>query len=525
MNNQFEFATLPTINITRSKFNRNHQFKATFNLGDIVPIFCDQLYPSDTFSINMAEVIRMSNPIRPIMDNIKIDYYAFFIPNRLCWTGWKKFNGENESGYGAVNPGSVPMVQLVDVDAINPQSIGDYIGIPSGDYSSIYDLKVSALPGRAYALVYNRFFRDQNVEAPIPVYLGDDGKITTDWSFTYSSPCLKAYKFSDYFTRALPYAQKSFDGAVALPLGTKAPVVIAAGSPSASALVNGIASGTGTKYGTTLNAMYNNVDKGPIYADLRDATAATVNELRFAVALQRKYEKDALYGTRYAEICYANFGVRSSDSSLQDPELIAHVSDYVNINQVLQTTGFDDTDSSELGQQGAISTTGGKHNFFTYSATEHGMLMIVAVARHDQTYTQGIARWLTAEHPEDWYLPVYAHLGAQDVLNKELDVFHDHLNDVFGYQEAWSHLRYSPSRCAGFVAPHAQTSLATWTLANKFDALPTLGKTFLQQGRENISRCLVTGSTGPDFLCDIYFKVDAIRPLPVHSIPGYMDHF
>lgn len=522
MANQFTFSTLPTANISRSRFDRDSQHKTTFNLGDIIPIYCDaDVYPGDTISIDVASLVRMSTPIRDIMDNIYLDYYSFFVPNRIIWKDWKKFMGESDtSGYVQTSP-IMPNIDLSSF-SLDPGCIGDYLGLPVG-YSGF----VSSLPGRAYLSIYNRWFRDQNVIAPYNIDLSSNGGadyLDVGESYTYSSKPLKAAKFSDYFTRALPYAQKG--PAVTLPLGTSAPVGVVDG-PGVATVFNGVISGGDTPSGwTKVQATQNGVVKGDLVVDLASATAATINDLRFAFACQKLLEKDALYGSRYWEVINAHFGVKAPDASLQDPEFIAHGRMRINIDQVLQTTGYsDEASQSSLGAVGANSVTAKKLNLSTYSAVEHGVFMIVAVARHDQTYGQGLHRMWSRRERFDYYWPVFANLGAQEIKNKEIYAKNDNNDDkVFGYQEAWAELRYRPSQVSGLLNPAANNSLAFWTLANKFEQVPTLSKSFIEQDRNNIKRCLVTGENGPDFIADFYFKATYVRPMPTYSIPGLIDH-
>ena len=522
MANQFSFSTLPTANISRSRFDRDSQHKTTFNLGDIIPIYCDaDILPGDTISVDVASLVRMSTPIRDIMDNIYLDYYSFFVPNRIIWKDWKKFMGESDTSGYVQTPPTMPTIDISSLTIV-PGCIGDYLGIPSR-----CEGKVSSLPGRAYLAIYDRWFRDQNVIAPFNIDLGST--VSADYldlgsSISYGSKPLKAAKFSDYFTRALPYAQKG--PAVTLPLGTTARIGVIQSNPNASVVVNGVASADSGNGLTYVNGTTPGGGSVPLYADLANATAATINDLRFAFACQKLLEKDALYGSRYWEVINAHFGVKAPDASLQDPEFIAHGRMRINIDQVLQTTGYsDEAGQSSLGAVGANSVTAKKLNLSTYSAVEHGVFMIVAVARHDQTYGQGLNRMWSRKERFDYYWPVFANLGAQEIRNKEIFVQNNSDDDkVFGYQEAWAEYRYRPSQVSGLLNPAFNNSLSFWTLANKFDALPTLSKSFIEQDRNNIKRALVTGETGPDFIADFYFKATYVRPMPTYSIPGLIDH-
>lgn len=541
------FSRLPSVSITRSKFNRKSQHKTSLKLGELTPIYIDEVLPGDTRKIDIGTLIRMSNPIAPIMDNIYLDIYAFFVPNRLTWSHWKEFMGENNSSAG-IYSGSEFTIPTIDIysTGIPSGSIGDHFGLPVVSSDNSKHLYVSVLPKRGERLIYNRFFRDQNVIAPLAVPLTDTGNSTHD---RYSDNLLKVAKVSDYFTRALPYAQKG--APVTIPLGTDAPLIAKTavlsselnplGAPvqfgysngsSASFLSSGTLAGSGAGVIQTSGATTGSGSKiqyTNLYADLSRATAASINSLRFAFQYQKLLEKDALYGTRYWEIIKAHFGVTAPDASLQDPELLGHRKIFINVDQVVQTTGINQAvpSSNQLGQTAAVSVTGDAGNLFTKSFSEHGYIHIYVCARHDQTYGQGVERSWSRVHRSDFYFPVFANLGAQTVLNKEIYAQGDTTtNDekAFGFQEAWAEYRYKPSKATGLLNPSVANSLGYWTLTNNFAALPTLGQTFIEQDRDAIGRVLQTGSTGPDFICDFAFKDVAVRPMPLYSIPGLIDH-
>lgn len=545
MASQKNFAITPSVSISRSKFKRPSQHKTSFNLGDIVPIYVDaDILPGDTVSMDLASLIRMSNPVAPLMDNISVDYYAFFVPNRLVYNNWKKFMGENTSSYGAATDPGYPVINIAG-NGIQPDvgSIGNYMGLPvlKGKTGS---LNVSALPGRAYLLIYNEWFRDQNLISPISINIGlnvgdplgtDPNTSSTIW---YSAKPFKAAKFSDYFTRALPYAQKG--GPVSLPLGTTADVI--GSSFTHSMGTNGLLVGV-TASSTIFDKVQidtdghliasNDSDAGTVVGatnlvvDLTNATAATINQLRFAFQYQKFLEKDALYGTRYWEILKGHFGITAPDASLQRPELLGHFRQHINIDQVLQTTGSDVSTPSNntLGIPGANSVSGKSGHIISKSFVEHGILMILAVARHDQTYGQGVNRMWTRTKRTDFYFPVFANLGAQDIKKKEIFAAATNAdNDIFGYQEAWAEYRYRPSQVSGVLNPSVSGNLGFWTLSNNFASAPTLSKSFIEQDRGNLSRALVTGNSGPDFIADFYFDATYVRPMPMYSIPGLIDH-
>ena len=529
MTKEYSFSVMPSVSISRSRFARKSQHKTSFLLGKIVPIYLDEVLPGDTMSLDMASLVRMSTPIAPIMDNIYIDYFAFFVPNRLVWDHWKEFMGENSASAGipAVSY-SVPIVYGDDneANAVDTGSLLDYFGLPIGRGfdPNLNEATISALPLRGYFLIYNEWFRDQNLIAPIAINKGDTAGALISYASGHDDTnldLLNAAKLSDYFTRALPFAQKG--AAVSIPLGTTAPVLI-----QNTAITSG---DTISLESVTINSKPNMIatdqhgEDGLVYADLSTATAATINQLRYAFQLQKLLEKDAVYGSRYFEILAAHFGVRSPDARLQRPEYLGGFRQRVNVDQVLSTTGYDDSSSTDLGKPGANSVTGSRNSLFTKSFVEHGYVFILAVARHDQTYAQGINRMWSRKSRYDFYFPVFANLGAQEIKNKEIFYSGTSADEgIFGYQEAWAEYRYKPSIATGLLNPNAFGSLDYWTLTNKFASLPTLGKAFIEQGRDNIQRALATGSSGPDFIADFYFENICVRPMPMYSIPGLIDH-
>ena len=543
------FSRMPSVTISRSKFKRKSQHKTSLKLGELTPIYIDEVLPGDTRSIDIGSLIRMSNPIAPVMDNIYLDVYAFFVPNRLVWEHWKEFMGENNSSAGIYSGTEyvVPSINLF-LYGCSVGSLGDHFGLPIVAPDASKTLNVSVLPSRGYRRIYNRFFRDQNLISPLTVSMGDNFGAGDAYSFSLQ----KVAKVSDYFTRSLPYAQKG--APVTIPLGTVAPIfaqsgtnyratsvqIFANGSQNKSGyeiagdttpnrIAQGFIDGSGVSSGSISGIASGERLGGQLYADLSTATAATINQLRFAFQYQKLLEKDALYGTRYWEIIKAHFGVTAPDASLQDPELLGHRKIWINIDQVVQTTGINQATpaSNQLGQTAAVSVTGDAGNLFTKSFTEHGYIHIYVCARHDQTYGQGLERHWSRSSRTDYYFPVFANLGAQVVKNKEIFAAGDGASGdelPFGFQEAWAEYRYKPSKATGLLNPSISGSLGYWTLANNFAALPTLGQTFIEQDRDAIARVLQTGSTGPDFICDFAFVDTAVRPMPLYSIPGLIDH-
>lgn len=525
MANQNRFATTPTISISRSKFVRKSQRKTTIKIGEITPIYLDEVLPGDTRKIDIASLIRGLTMVVPIMDNIHCDLFAFYAPNRILWTHWKEFMGENNTSAGVYQGTeyTIPANKLgYDYDEVGVGSLGDHLGLPLYNSNKGTDWEpVSALPLRMYKIIYNEWFRDQNLIAPVSVSLGDTS------SDLYSMSLYKAAKDHDYFTSCLPYAQKG--APVTIPLGFAAPVigVNEANTSYTGADISMKIAGVSAKSDAPLSWFADSDHKGGVYADLSQATAATINDLRFAFQYQKLLERDALYGTRYWEILKGHFGVSAPDASLQRPELLGHRRIHVNIDQVLQTTGSDvgTPSSNTLGNPGSISVTGDVGNVVSKSFTEHGYIMILAVFRHDQTYGQGINKMWSRSVRTDFYFPEFANLGAQKVLNKEIyQSGHSSTDmDIFGYQEAWAEYRFKPSECTGLVRPDVN-GIGFWTLANNFGSTPTLSQSFIEQGSANLHRSTNGAAAGYDFICDFAFKDIAVRPMPMYSIPGLIDH-
>lgn len=528
------FAVMPSVSISRSRFARTSQNKTSIKLGEIVPIYCDEVLPGDTRSFDMAALVRLNTPLAPIMDNIYIDYYAFFVPMRLTWVHAKEFFGENSTSAGIPSVTyTIPKCTSSSVATSQVGSLMDYMGLPLG---AGVDNIVSALPFRGVALIYNRWFRNENLIAPLPVSTSDTnnvllsgGSINNSDFLHNASKMLKASKLADYFSKSLPFAQKG--APISIPLGTTADLKVYNSSGQVVVVPDNITKPVGGYDAITLPGSLGydlgGTYEGQLKVDLTTATAATINQLRYAFQLQKLLEKDALYGTRYWEILKAHFGVTSPDASLQDPEFLGGKRQRINIDQVISTATGSNTEyttNSQLGALGANSVTGTKSSLFTKSFTEHGYLYVFAVARHDQTYCQGINRMWTRSGRYDFYWPVFANLGAQDVRNKEIYFQNSQATDdaVFGYQEAWSEYRYKPSIVTGLMRPNVTGALDYWSLANNFASLPTLSQSFVEQDRNAINRCLT--STDFDFICDFYFTDIAVRAMPTYSIPGLIDH-
>jgi len=526
------FAMVPRADIPRSRFSMQKTLKTTFDSGLLVPIMCEEVLPGDTFNVNVTMFGRLATPIFPVMDNLHLDSFFFFVPNRLVWTNWVKFMGEQDNPADSISYTIPQQVSPVGGYAIG--SLQDYLGLPTvGQVGNANTVSHSALPTRAYNLIYNQWFRDENLQNSRVVDKGDgpDASPATNYSI------LRRGKRHDYFTGSLPWPQKG-GTAVTLPLGTSAPIVRTSNAANWKAYVNGtntlIADGdvrVGSGVGNMEVASVNSFSLDPVgglYADLSTATSATINQLRQSFQIQKLLERDARGGTRYTEILRSHFGVTSPDARLQRPEYLGGGSTLINISPIAQTSGTGVSgQSTPQGNIAAMGTYLAKGHGFTQSFVEHGYVIGVVSVRADLTYQQGLRRHWSRSTRYDYYFPAFAMLGEQAVLNKEIYVTGGSSDtDVFGYQERWAEYRYNPSEITGLFRSTAAGTIDPWHYAQKFTSLPTLNSTFIQD-TPPLARNLAVGAgaNGQQLLLDAFFNVNAARPLPMYSVPGLIDHF
>jgi hypothetical protein len=516
------FAMVPKADIPRSSFNTQYAHKTTFDAGFLVPIYCDEVLPGDTHRVKMTAFARLATPLFPVMDNLHLDTFFFFVPNRLVWDNWAKFMGEQ------ANPGdSISYVVPTITSPAGGYAVGsifDYLGLPTaGQITGSNTVTHNALPLRGFNLIYNEWFRDENLQNSVTVRTGDSGDVPADYTL------LRRGKRKDYFTGALPWPQKG--ASVSLPLGTSAPIKATSSNTNPILLSTPDGNRNMSQYGSpALVRLTTDVQptSNTLYADLSQATAATINQLRQSFQIQKLLERDARGGTRYTELLRAHFGVTPQDYRLQRPEYIGGGSTYVNINPIAQTSATSVTGSATpQGNLAAMGTALAQGHGFTYAAQEHGYIIGLVSVRADLTYQQGLPKMWSRSTRYDFYFPVFATLGEQAVLNKEIYVQGTAAdNDVFGYQERWAEYRYKPSQITSLMKSTSAGTIDAWHYAQRFTSLPTLNSTFIQE-TPPVARTTAVGAAanGQQFLMDAFFDCKMARPMPMYSVPGLIDHF
>lgn len=550
-NTNSHFALNPTrIDMSRSTFDRNSSVKTSFNVGDIVPFYVDEVLPGDTFDIDTSKVIRMPSLLTPIMDNLYLDTYYFFVPNRIVWQHWKELMGENnESAWIPTTEYEVPQITAPS-GGWSIGTIADYMGVPTG----VSGLSVNALPFRAYALICNEWFRDENLCDPLNIPLTDatvagvnTGTFVTD--VAKGGLPYKAAKYRDYFTSCLPAPQKGPDVTIPVSGGANYPVMslddkipnVGSVATTWTDVKGGVSSANWHLGGDNYNGQLPGNDLGMFNVStsvsslvaptnlwaINDGvvSTATINQLRLAFQVQKLYERDARGGTRYIEVLKSHFGVTSPDARLQRPEYLGGNRIPIVISEINQTSGTS-ANSTPQGNPSGQSRTADVHSDFKKSFVEHGFIIGVMVARYDHTYQQGLERFWSRKGRLDYYWPVFANIGEQAVLNKEIYAQGSKTDDeVFGYQEAWADYRYKPNRVTGEMRSQAPQSLDVWHLGDDYSKLPSLSDSWIQEDSAVVNRVIAVSEENSNQLwADIFIKNKCTRAMPMYSIPGLIDH-
>lgn len=554
LDNNSKFSYVPGTRASRSIFDLSNSVKTSFDAAQLVPFYYEEVLPGDTFNLETNLIARMQTLVAPVMDDLYLDFFYFFVPNRIVWDHWKEFMGENtKSAWYPETEYNVPQISVAPSKSVAAKSVADYFGIPpitvpQGEKNAF---TFSALPFRAYAEIWNEWFRDENLQDPVLVDHGDSTHSYDATSAVDGGSLLYANKYHDYFTSALPAPQKGAD--VTIPINTFAPVYsvnpsisanveksypvsamevrgvndVALGSSggfmtySASAGLDPsglskIVGGNSTSSAQTAYHIY----PSNLIADMESVPATSINQLRLAFATQALLEKDARGGTRYREIIKSHFATNSPDARQQVPELLSYNRVPIQINQVVQNSSS--TDNSPQGNTAAYSLTADSDGSFLKSFTEHGMVIGVMCARYKHTYQQGLDKRFTRKTRFDYYWPLLANLGEQPILNREIYAQGTEKDsEVFGYQEAWSEYRYKPDICTSEMRSTYAQSLDVWHFGDNYKSLPTLSSGWIQEDLNNINRALAVSSlVSNQFFADIYIKNKATRVMPVYSIPG-----
>lgn len=563
LNANERLSSLPTIDIERSRFVRSFKHTTTMNSGDLVPFLVDDVLPGTTLTFDTSFVCRMLTPIHPVMDDAFLDLFYFFVPYRLLWSHWREFNGENRSGYWTQPVQyNIPHLRTqanttTGIPGFQPKSLADHFGFPTG----IAGLSVSQFPFRAYCMIWNEFFRNENTDNPTFIIDGDQDLSTPDAtldnvSALYGGKLLPVARMHDYFSDCLPTAQK-LAAPVTIPLVNEPVPVYTAydkhgvvnpwdGSvqpmhyTSTDSIVSGLPGVFNAYYtsdgaGGLTSSMEDSTNGATLitsqfapdnlYADLSGVSSATINQLREAFAVQRYAERLALGGSRYTEQLKTFYGLVSQDARLQRPEFLGSQRFRINMSQVLQTS---ETAVTPQGNTSGFSMTAGNGAHVSYSSQEHGILIGLMCIRHERSYQQGVNRCWSRRELFDMYQPPFAHLGNMAVLNKEIYADGTFADDqVFGYQEAWAEYRYMPNVISGEMRSNYAQSLDIWHYGDDYASLPTLSESWMNEGSTEIARTLaITDSSQSDqFLVQLAVPIDTVAPMPLYSVPGLIDHF
>lgn len=544
-NNERHFNQIPEMKASRTRFNRDQTVLTTFDSGKLIPFYVDEVLPGDTFNVDTAAIIRMTTPKYPVFDDAFIDFYYFYCPNRILWDDFKQFMGEVENTpWMPTKNYTVPQIVVKGTAAEGlpkENSILDYMGVPTKVKATF---SINALPIRAYVMIWNEFFRDENVDNAATWKstsenveyqdTDDEGNLEGNLQQAiFGGRCLPVNKFHDYFTSCLPYPQRG--PAVTLPMEGNAAIYTGDinGKPKETNIylcntaANQQGRVTSIKFkdsyltdvlGSTAPTGTSGTDtNGYLFADLNTVTAATINDLRKAVAVQQYYEALARGGSRYREQVQALWDVTISDKTVQIPEYLGGGRYHVNINQIVQTA---DNDKAPLGETGAMSVTPINESSFTKSFEEHGFVIGVCCVRHNRSYQQGLERFWSRIDRLDYYVPQFANLGEQPVKKKEIMLTGTAKDEeTFGYQEAWADYRMKPNRVSGLMRSNATGTLDFWHYADNYKTVPTLSQEWMEEGKTEIARTLVVQNE-PQFFGAIRVANKTTRRMPLYSVPG-----
>jgi hypothetical protein len=547
-NNERHFLNVPQMHTSRTRFNRDQTILTTFDSGKLIPFFVDEVLPGDTFQVDTSAIIRMTTPKYPVMDDAFIDFYYFYCPNRILWDDFKRFMGEaDQTAWMPTKTYSVPKIKIEagkaspKIPGPKEKSILDYMGVPTKIEN---EFKINALPVRAYVMIWNEYFRDQNVENAA-VLKTDSEEVTysdnepenverTLREAVTGGRCLPVNRFHDYFSSCLPYPQRGPE--VTVPMTGNAPVFGYSTIQDSEKLTDKII--LNQPWPTNSTTDFYNTEKGGkltgkgalnggsytaeafLKADLSAVTATTINELRNAIAVQQYYETMARGGSRYREQVQALWNVTISDKTAQIPEYLGGGRYRVGMNQIVQTSGQQSENDTPIGETGAMSVTPINESSFTKSFEEHGFVIGVLCVRHSRTYQQGLERFWSRTDRLDYYVPQFANLGEQPVKKKEIMLTGTKTDEeTFGYQEAWADYRMKPNRVSGLMRSNATGTLDFWHYADNYSTTPTLSQEWMAEGKKEIERTLIVQNED-QFFGAIRVANKTTRCMPLYSVPG-----